>query len=142
MFINRVFVSCCVILLTSCGEDGDGANGVYSSAALVSSKGDTVFVKSYNWGITSDSQISIVADNNRPIGWDDQGQPGMVKGLDPFQYRFAHDTLTLYTRSPLPPFAIRCPSIVVQYQLVDNSRYMPFYEPLGNSTYHRVPEQH
>lgn len=140
MFKNRVLTSCFLVLLTSCGKDGDGANGDYHGVALVSSKGDTVFVKSYNWGLTGDSQISTVADNDRPIGWDDQSQPGIVKGLDPFQYHFTHDTLTLYAHSPLPAFAIRCSSIVVQYQLVDNSRYMPFYEPLVNSTYHRVPE--
>jgi hypothetical protein len=63
----------------------------------------------------------MVADNNRPIGWDDQVNRAW-SGLDPFQYPFAYDTLTLYTHS-LPPFCHSLPSIVVQYQLVDNSLY-------------------
>ena len=140
MFKNLLVVGCCLVLTASCTSGGDGAGGDYRRSALVSSKGDMLYVKSYRWGMTGDKQLSTVSDTDIPLGWDDRGKPGIVEGLDPFQYHFAHDTLTLCSRSPLPAFAINCPSILVQYRVVDNSRYMALYEPLGNSAFHRVPE--
>jgi len=139
MFKNPLAVGCCLVLTASC-TGGDDAGGDYRGVALLSSTGDALYVKSYRWGLTGDKQLSTVADTNAPIAFEDRGKPGIIEGLDPFQYRFAHDTLTLYARAPLPAFAIRCPSIVVQYRLVDNPSYMALYEPLGNSAYHRVPE--
>ncbi|AIZ65391.1 hypothetical protein PK28_17105 (plasmid) [Hymenobacter sp. DG25B] len=138
MFKNFFFTGCCLVLTASCSE-GDGANGVYQEVPLVSSAGDTLYVKSYNWGLTGDHQLSTISDTNVPIGWDDQQRQDIVKGLDPFLYRFAHDTLTVYTRAPLPDFNIRCPSIVVRYQLVDNPQYMSLYEQVGKQSYYRVP---
>ncbi|MBG8556141.1 hypothetical protein [Hymenobacter guriensis] len=137
--IKSFFFAGCGLLLTASCSEGDGANGVYQGVPLVSSAGDTLYIKAYNWGLTGDHQISTISDTNVPIGWDDQQRPEMVKGLDPFLYRFAHDTLTVYTRAPLPAFAIHCPSIVVQYQLVKNHQYMGLYEQLSKQTYYRVP---
>ncbi|MBF9238081.1 hypothetical protein I2I05_11810 [Hymenobacter sp. BT683] len=139
MFQNVLVAGCCLLLTASCAT-GDGAGGEYRSTALVSSTGDTAYVKSYRWGLTGDKQLSTIAGTDEPIGLADRGKPGLVEGLDPFQYRLAHDTLTLYARAPLPAFALRCPSLVVEYRLVDNAQYMALYEPLGNSAFHRVPE--
>jgi hypothetical protein len=78
--------------LLSCQESN---NEIYHNRKLVSKKGETIYVRSVNWGLTGDSQLSIItkdsladlsSENNRDI----------VKGLDPFLYSFHKDTLTLY----------------------------------------------
>jgi hypothetical protein len=99
----------------------------------VSSQGDTLYVKAYNWGLTGDKQLSTIADTDEPIGWTDQRRADIVVGLDPFLYRFAQDTLTLYARSPLPRFAIRAPSVVVQYRVLDNRKFMTLYPQLSKT---------
>jgi len=112
---------------------GDGANGDFRQTRLVSSKGDTLYVKAYTWGVTGDQQLSTIADSDAPIGWDDQQRADIVAGLEPFLYRFALDTLTLYARAPLPRFAIRAPSVVVQYRQVDNPQFMTLFPHLSKT---------
>ncbi|WP_201986891.1 hypothetical protein [Hymenobacter rubidus] len=112
---------------------GDGANGGYRQTRLVSSKGDTLYVKAYYWGLTNDKQLSTVADTDEPIGWGNQRRADIVVGLDPFLYRFAQDTLTLYARAPLPHFPIRAPSVVVQYREVTNPEYMTLFHQLSKT---------
>jgi len=122
--------------LTSCSTD----YGDYRCAKLVSSKKETLYVKTYNWGVNGDSQLSTLAGNDTPIGFEDKGKPMIVEGLEPFIYRFAQDTLTLYSRSPLPAFPLHCSSIAVRYEVVDNARYMDLHLLLRHKPYYSVPE--
>ncbi|RZK31941.1 MAG: hypothetical protein EOO61_17405 [Hymenobacter sp.] len=123
-------------LLTSCSTE----SGDYRCAKLISSKKETLYVKTYNWGINGDSQLSTLADNDVPIGFEDKGKSAIVAGLEPFIYRFAQDTLTLYSRSTLPSFPLHCSSITVRYELVDNPSYMNLHRLLRHKPYYSVPE--
>jgi hypothetical protein len=123
-------------LLTSCSTEYED----YRCAKLVSSKQEAFYIKTYNWGINGDNQLSTLADNDVPIGFEDKGEPTIVAGLEPFIYRFAQDTLTLYSRSPLPFFPLHCSSITVRYELVDNPRYMDLHQLLRHKSYYSVPE--
>jgi hypothetical protein len=77
-------------------------------------------VKTYNWGVNNTSQLSTLASDETPIRFEDKGNSTVVEGLEPFIYRFAQDTLTLYSRSPLPSFPLHCSSIAVRYEVVDD----------------------
>ena len=123
-------------LLVSCST----GYGDHRCAKLVSSKGDALYVKTYNWGITGDGQLSTLAGDAAPIGFADRGNAGVVNGLEPFLYRFEQDTLTLYSRSHLPPFSLPGSSITVRYQVVDNPDHMNLRRLADHSPYYRVPE--
>ena len=66
----------------------------------------------------------------------------VVEGLEPFLYRFAHDTLTLYSRSPLSSFPVQSSSLIVRYELVDNPRYMALQLLTSHKPYFKVPVAH
>ena len=67
----------------------------FNSEILVSSKGEKIYVNTLNWGITDDNQISVVS-NDPDKAKDRSDSSDVVKGLDPFIYRFKNDTLGLY----------------------------------------------
>jgi len=61
---------------------------------IVSSKGEKVYIKSINWGVTGDKQATIItSDIERMKTRTDTA--GAVHILEPFLYRFKNDTLTL-----------------------------------------------
>jgi hypothetical protein len=132
----KILAPSLLALLASCSTD----YGDYRCAKLVSSKKEILYVKTYNWGINGDSQISTLASDDTPIGFEDKGKSTVVSGLEPFIYRFAQDTLTLYSRSPLPAFPLHCSSITVRYEVVDNPRYMDLHLLLRRKPYYSVPE--
>lgn len=120
--IAQLYAAFLLLLLSSCSPNlGDGE---YRCATLVSSSQERFYVKTYSWGLTGDRQLSTLSRENTPLGFEDQGNPMVVEGLEPFLYRFANDTLTLYSRSALPSFPLHGSSIIVRYELVDNARYM------------------
>ena len=126
----------CLFSTASCSDESDD----YQVSKLVSSKGDALYVKSYNWGVTGDKQISTISDNGDPLNFEEKDEPRVVKGLDPFIYRFEHDTLTIYSRTAINRFLVHCPSIVIQYKHVDNPDYMDLCQLMGDKSYHLVPE--
>ena len=132
-----LFAAFLLLLLPSCSSTlGDGD---YQCATLVSSSQERFYVKTYSWGLTGDRQLSTLSRDDTPIGFEDKGSPLVVEGLAPFIYRFANDTLTLYSPSPLPSFPLHGSSIIVRYELVDNACYMDLQLLTGHKPYYRVP---
>jgi hypothetical protein len=136
MQTKYVFALLGLFSIASCSGESDDSQ----VSKLITSKGEALFVKSFNWGITGDKQISTISDNADPLDFGEKNEPYVVKGLDPFIYRFEHDTLVIYSRTVINPFSVHCPSIFIQYKLVDNPEYMGLYQLMGNSAYHVVPE--
>ena len=125
-----------ILLATSCSTE----QGEYRCKKFVSSKQQAFYVKSYNWGITGDSQLSTISGNDDQIGFEDKNKPHIIEGLEPFIYRLEHDTLTIYSRVTLNPFVINCPSLTVQYRTVDNPQYMSLHLLTRHKPYYAVPE--
>ncbi|MDB5267289.1 MAG: hypothetical protein JWP58_329 [Hymenobacter sp.] len=136
MQTKYLFALVSLFSIASCNGESDDSH----VTKIVSSKGEALYVKSYNWGITGDKQISTISDNDDPLEFGEKNEPHIVKGLDPFIYRFEHDTLIIYSRIAVNPFSVHCPSIVIQYKIVDNPDYMDLYQLIGSNTYHVVPE--
>ena len=80
-----------VIFFNSCFPNLDDTQ---NCKELVSSKGEKVYVKSINWGVTGDHQVTIITHDieRMKIRTD---TAGAVHMLEPFLYRFKNDTLTL-----------------------------------------------
>ncbi len=52
-----------LLAATSCSTE----YGDYQYVKLASNKKDTIYVKSYNWGVTGNGQLSSISDNSDPI---------------------------------------------------------------------------
>ena len=98
---------------------------------IVSSKGEKVYIKSINWGVTDDKQATIItSDIERMKTRTDT--TGAVHILDPFLYRFKNDTLTLVF-SEVKTYEIKekFKTIKVKYIIVEFSEFWRMKNELG-----------
>ena len=61
---------------------------------IVSSKGEKAYIKSINWGVTDDKQVTIITSDIEKMKTR-ADTIGSVHIFDPFLYCFKNDTLTL-----------------------------------------------
>ena len=98
---------------------------------LVSSKGEKVYIKSINWGVTGDKQATIItSDIERMKTRTDTA--GAVHILEPFLYRFKNDTLTLVFKVKKNyEIKEKFKTIKVKYVFVDFSEFWRMKNELG-----------
>jgi hypothetical protein len=119
----------CIIFISACtGPDFDPG---FISKELVSSKGEKIYINTYNWGVTGDHQWSIITHDKNRLKEGKIDSAGAVKGCAPFLYFFNNDTLTLYGSNykPIEEFY----TITIMYATMPN----PWNDI---SQLHRVPE--
>lgn len=98
---------------------------------IVSSKGEKVYIKSINWGVTDDKQATIItSDIERMKTRTDT--TGAVHILDPFLYRFKNDTLTLvFSEEKTYEIKEKFKTIKVKYIIVEFSEFWRMKNELG-----------
>jgi len=98
---------------------------------IVSSKGEKVYIKSINWGVTGDKQATIItSDIERMKTRTDTA--GAVHILEPFLYRFKNDTLTLVFKVKKNyEIKEKFKTIKVKYVFVDFSEFWRMKNELG-----------
>ena len=98
---------------------------------IVSSKGEKVYIKSINWGVTDDKQATIItSDIERMKTRTDT--TGAAHILDPFLYRFKNDTLTLvFSEEKTYEIKEKFKTIKVKYIIVEFSEFWRMKNELG-----------
>jgi len=112
------------------------SNDEIVSTELISSKGERVYIISNNWGVTGDHQISTVTKNKDKLRDEILDTAGCIRGLNPFEYRFSNDTLTLYFRNKVRyHIKEQFETITIQYKIMGADYYRN-----RDTSFHSVPE--
>jgi hypothetical protein len=109
-----------MVLLNSCFPNLEDTQ---NCKEIVSSKGEKVYVKSINWGMTGDHQVTIITHDieRMKIRTD---TAGAVHMLEPFLYRFKNDTLTLvFSQWKTYEIKEKLKTINVKYVIVEFSEF-------------------
>lgn len=128
----HIIISFFLLLFSSCSSNSytDDIN----CRELVSSKGEKIYVLSTNWGITGDYQLSSITKNKNKYT-NNRDILGSVSGLNPFEYRFENDTLTLYFRNEVSYRVLDSfKTITIQYKTMDANYY-----DKRDTSFHSVP---
>ncbi|MCE7044603.1 hypothetical protein [Dyadobacter sp. CY312] len=114
--------------------------GTFTSKKLVSSKGESLFINSINWGVTDDKQLSSISKNEKKLR-ERADSAVAVKGLDPFIYSFRNDSLNLFFDgevSYVVPDSFS--SITITYHTLSKSEMANLlHMAMKNDGYHMVP---
>ena len=82
----------------------DAFSPTYRRVELVSADNQKLYIKSMNWGVTGDSQLTVITtDEERELQIDSTRQI-IFHGLEPFLFSVSNDTLflTLLKKGPIP----------------------------------------
>jgi hypothetical protein len=82
----------------------DSFSGTYNQIELTSTDNQQLYIKSHNWGVTGDHQLTVIeTDKEREFEVDSTKQI-IFNGLEPFLYKVSGDTLflTLRRKSRIP----------------------------------------
>lgn len=85
-----------LILFTTIGCWTNNLKPIFKYQELSSSKGTKIYLKSKNWGLTFDHQLSVISNNSSQKWEVDSLKDYVFPGLQPFLYEFKNDTLFLY----------------------------------------------
>ena len=98
---------------------------------IVSSKGEKVYIKSINWGVTDDKQATIITSDIEKMKTRTD-TTGAAHILDPFLYRFKNDTLTLvFSEEKTYEIKEKFKTIKVKYAIVEFSEFWRMKNELG-----------
>ncbi|MDR6193724.1 hypothetical protein [Siphonobacter sp. SORGH_AS_0500] len=125
-----------VFLLTSCLSEGDN----FQSKQLKSTKGETIYVNTVNWGVTNDYQMSCISNNPNKLK-DIADSSYTVRGLEPFLYSFKNDTLNLFFKDSVNyKLSDKTKTIKVLYHILNKDEYYKIYsKALVNDEFFTVP---
>lgn len=125
-------------LLLSCKNNDDG----FRSKVLLSSKGERLYINTYNYGMTGDHQITIISKDKDKLRYS-RDTLGTVAGLEPFVYSFEKDTLTLVFNGTIT-YKVKdtFETIKISYDKVPNPKYMDYMQKaVNNDGFHCVPNR-
>ncbi|MBS1507079.1 MAG: hypothetical protein JSS79_10575 [Bacteroidetes bacterium] len=76
----------------------------YNRVELVSVSKDKLYIKSKNWGVTGDHQLTVISTEDEGEFKIDSTKQIIFIGLEPFLYKVSNDTLflTLRQKSKIP----------------------------------------
>ena len=98
---------------------------------IVSSKGEKVYIKSINWGVTDDKQATIITSDIEKMKTRTD-TTGAAHILDPFLYRFKNDTLSLvFSEEKTYEIKEKFKTINVKYIIVEFSEFWRMKNELG-----------
>jgi hypothetical protein len=91
---------------------------------LSQNKKSTVYIKTKNWGVTGDHQLTVISTSPEKEFEPDSTKEMIFKGLEPFLYKSHKDTLYLFVwEKSIIPENVRSKWIVKQTE-IDNSKMM------------------
>ena len=76
----------------------DAFSGTYNWIELNSADNQKLYIKSHNWGVTGDHQLTVIETDDKREFEADSSKQIVLKGLEPFLYRVSNDTLFLVLR--------------------------------------------
>lgn len=104
---------------------GDFGRPTYRIIPILSqNKKSTIYIKTKNWGVTGDHQLTVVSTSPEKEFEPDSTKEMIFKGLEPFLYKSNKDTLFLFVwEKSIIPENVRSKWIVKQTE-VDNPKMM------------------
>lgn len=136
---TAILISIFILALESCEPV---LKDTFTSKKLVSSKGESLFINSINWGGTGDRQLSNISKNEKKLR-ERVDSVATVKGLDPFIYSFSNDSLNLFFNdevSYVAPDSFQ--SITITYHALSKKQWNNLYRmAIENNGYHTVPSR-
>lgn len=114
-----------VLIIVSC-EPKLGPD--YRTTCLKSNTVGKIFIKSVNWGITGDKQLTIITTDKKTDVWRaSEDENYIYDGLEPFTYRQSNDSLIIYSHSAVSvPKHFKSRWKIIQHK-VENSFMMDLY---------------
>ena len=76
----------------------DAFSPTYQTVELIPGRNEKLYIRTENWGVTGDSQLTIITTENNGDFEIDSSKQIIFKGLEPFIYRVSGDTLFLVLR--------------------------------------------
>ncbi len=70
----------------------------YYQVDLVSEGNEKLYIKSKNWGVSADHQLTVISTNDEREFEIDSTRQIIFNGLEPFLYKVSNDTLFLMLR--------------------------------------------
>jgi hypothetical protein len=132
-----ISISIFILALESCEPV---LKDTFTSKKLVSSRGESLFINSINWGVTDDRQLSSISKNEKKLR-ERADSAVTVKGLNPFLYNFRNDSLNLFFDgevSYVVPDSFS--SITITYHALSKSEMANLlHMAMKNDGYHMVP---
>ena len=80
------------------GQLQDAFSGTYNRIDLISADNKKLYIKSHNWGVTGDHQLTIISTDDEREFEIDSTREIIFSGLEPFLYKTSNDTLYLTVR--------------------------------------------
>ncbi len=116
--------------------------GTFNSLKITSSRGESIFVNSINWGVSDDNQLTTISVDSLKLK-NNRDTLGTVYGLNPFIYSFKNDSLTLFFYDKISyKITDNFRSISVNYKIVNSSEYLNLNEKaLNNKGFYTVPKK-
>ena len=86
------------------GNLTDASAPTYNRVELVSGNNNKLYIKSKNWGVTGDHQLTVISIEDEREFEIDSTRQIIFNGLEPFLYKVSNDTLflTLRQKSKIP----------------------------------------
>jgi len=111
----------------------------YKCKTLTSSKGEKIYVKSINWGVTGDYQRSIITKSTKKLTVRTD-TIGSIEGYEPFIYHFKNDTLTLFFYDYVTyRIKEKFKTISVNYLVLNDDEFLSIQDKIDNKYYFSVP---
>ncbi|GEP52738.1 hypothetical protein FNO01nite_34100 [Flavobacterium noncentrifugens] len=125
-------------LLGSCNSN---AEGTLNHEELISLNGERIYINSLNWGVTDDSQITLITDRSENIKSTDTIES--IKGLEPFIYKFEKDTLNLYFKDSVTYKVNKEFNYIrIAYHKLNAKKYNEIYKKaMQNDEFHAIPKR-
>jgi hypothetical protein len=76
----------------------DAFSPTYQKVELISQDNEKLYIKTENWGVTGDSQLTIITTEDKREFEIDSTKQIIFRGLEPFIYKVSGDTLFLVVR--------------------------------------------
>ena len=76
----------------------DAFSGTYNRIDLNSRDNQRLYIKSHNWGLTGDHQLTVIETDDEREFEEDSTSQITFNGLEPFLWRVSNDTLFLVLR--------------------------------------------
>jgi hypothetical protein len=131
--IKSKIVFCILLLSFSC--ESNTFNDNIETIHLKSSKGENVYILSTIWGVTGDYQLTTITSDKNKFN-NGRDTVGSVYGLNPFEYKFRNDTLTLYFKNKTTYHVDeRFKTVTMQYKIMDKEYYKT-----RDTSFHTVPD--
>ncbi|WP_148041376.1 hypothetical protein [Rufibacter immobilis] len=99
ILIISIIIVLAVVFLVAVSNLADSMGPTYSQVELVYEKSNSkLYLKSKNWGVTGDSQLTVISTDNEPEFEADSTADIIFHGLSPFLYQVRKDSLILFVR--------------------------------------------